>query len=410
MDADKYGQKMKKSIMFFSAFLIGLISILNPDSASASAFKSTDFSVEILAPVLYKKLIKSNTLLLASGPFNQPTAKTYAFSAGLMLVSVLEIDPYTVVVDALPNRRLISINFQSAIKISKTDSTGLKIVSSFVPRVLDFSKDFHELKYENESKTIYLLNYRLRGCNDGIYTLDICNWLKLSPIDTFADCEILNVDLKGNVIKKWSLADVVDEVEFRYAVTNAARLGSGTSDPFHCNSIDIKQNKILVSARHTNSLYEIDALTGRVNWKFGGAFWPGKSLEAKNSNFIFREISGQHDAQYLGRNQVLFFDNATNMNAPARGVLFSIMGQRYTNPKTFVNPDGLESGCTGSFRAIDGGRYFVAGWGCTESIATVFGQSGIAIASLRSGLERGNFGPDIYPPFSYRVTEYSTLR
>ncbi len=408
MVVERYGQKMKKSKMFFSAFLIGLISILNPDSASA--VESTDFSVEIHAPVLYKKLLKSNTLLMASGPFNQPTAKTYVFSAGLNPVSVLEIDPYTLVVDALPNRRLISINFQSVIKISKTDSTGLEIVSSFVPRVFDFPKDIHEIKYEKESKTIYLLNYRVRGCNDGIDTLGMCNWLKLSPIDTFADCEILNVDLKGKVIKKWSLADVVDEVEFRYAVTNTARLGLGSNDAFHCNSIDIKQNKILVSARHTNSLYEIDALTGRVNWKFGGAFWPGKSLEAKNSNFIFREISGQHDAQYLGRNQVLFFDNATNMNASSRGVLFSIMGKRYTNPKTFVNPDGLESGCTGSFRAIDGGRYFVAGWGCSESIATVFGPSGMAIASLRSGLERGSFGPGISAPFSYRVTGYPTLR
>src|SRR4051794_5313740 len=113
-----------------------------------------------------------------------------------------------------------------------------------------------------------LITYRPRCCVD------------LSPYGgpssaAIVDGELQEINPKGKVVWRWSTKDHVslDEVVPRWwsAVINRTAVPpEAPYDPVHVNAFDVRGNRILVSARQTDSVWEIDRKSGKVVWKLGG--------------------------------------------------------------------------------------------------------------------------------------------
>src|SRR2546423_8671141 len=97
------------------------------------------------------------------------------------------------------------------------------------------------------------------------------------------------------------------------------------ADPFdylHANSIDIAADgNLLVSGRHTWSVYKLDRHTGEVIWRLGG----------KRSDFAMgtgSQYAWQHHAREVDPTTISVFDNGadghTSSHSQSRGVLVSI--------------------------------------------------------------------------------------
>jgi hypothetical protein len=201
----------------------------------------------------------------------------------------------------------------------------------------------------------------------------------------FADCEIINFKSSGEIVTSWSAAKNLPVTEILWDYWKDDIFQSNFADPFHCNSIDFNRtsSKLLVSMRHTNSIYALNLKEKTIDWKIGGNYLSGLSLSQK---FPEEKIpfAGQHDARWVSPNSISLFDNGTNTGKPARGLIYSINDKQYRTLGIFQDPTLSKSQCTGSFRRfnLSGVSYFIAGWGCSKNGATVFTARGKPIVSI----------------------------
>src|SRR5919204_2109994 len=108
----------------------------------------------------------------------------------------------------------------------------------------------------------------------------------------------------GRVLLEWRSIDHVPPAE-SYVPLSA---GGGSSplakgDYFHVNSLEVEPDgNLLVSARNTSALYEIDRRTGEVLWRLGG----------KRSDFRMgpgTRFAWQHDARRQPDGTITLFDD-----------------------------------------------------------------------------------------------------
>jgi hypothetical protein len=131
-------------------------------------------------------------------------------------------------------------------------------------------------------------------------------------------------------------------------------------DYFHLNSIrEERSGNLLISARHTNAVYEIDRRTGAIRWRLGG----------KRSTFRMgpgTRFSAQHDARRGPGDTVSVFDNEAppDTGRESRVVLIRIDPRRRTArlARQYLHPKGVHSDSQGSAQFLPGGDVFV-GWG-----------------------------------------------
>jgi hypothetical protein len=256
--------------------------------------------------------------------------------------------------------------------------------------------DNHELLTDAQGNYWYL-TYPLAACD--AYP-GMCGANPPQSVHQFASCAVNQVSPTGQLLFVWNAIDHLPQSELRYdqwvgrkASTIYAPVKFGDeaayADPFHCNSIDVDKSgrRILVSMRHTDAIYLFDKSSGDVQWKIGGNRWPGKSLAVADLPVSQRAnpLSGQHDARLIGENSVSVFDNSTGLGRPARGIVFKVDRKTHSASaqQVMTSPFNESSNCTGSFRQMGGGRYWIAGWGCATASATVFDSSSRPIVSLR---------------------------
>jgi len=88
----------------------------------------------------------------------------------------------------------------------------------------------------------------------------------------------------------------------------AGKPGNGPWDYFHINSVQpLPGGKLLVSARHTWAVYEIDKRTGKVLWRLGG----------KRPSFAMGRgtyFEWQHDAQIQPNGTLTLFDDGAGFD------------------------------------------------------------------------------------------------
>jgi hypothetical protein len=162
----------------------------------------------------------------------------------------------------------------------------------------------------------------------------------------------------GLVMFQWSSLDHVALAE-----TYERAAGSHADWPFdffHINSIGLAHDgSLLVSARNTWTVYDIDSATGQIQWQLGGrhpSFTMGPGTNA----------AWQHDPRELPDGTFSVFDNGATprVHSQSRGIVLSVDPQlkTVTLVSQFTRPAPLLAYSQGNMQALPGGDWFI-GWG-----------------------------------------------
>jgi hypothetical protein len=190
-----------------------------------------------------------------------------------------------------------------------------------------------------------------------------------------ADSVVEEVDVKtGKLLFSWHSLGHVALSESYAALPPASGKGSTAPyDYFHVNSIDpLSNGDLLISARNTHAVYEVDKHTGAVVWRLGG----------KRSNFKMgpgTTFAWQHDAREQADGTITIFDDesppADDKQSRAIRIQLDQGAKTATLVHAFVN--GTLAGSQGNVQVLANGDAFV-GWGAVPRF-TEFSPSGAVV-------------------------------
>jgi hypothetical protein len=200
------------------------------------------------------------------------------------------------------------------------------------------------------------------------------------------DGEIQEITPRGGEVWSWNTKDHIALAEtgrwWQRVLATPVHLRDGRMayDVVHLNSIDPAGSGIVVSARHTDAVYDIDRATGAVRWKLGGTARPESLTVLGDPQFGSAPFGGQHDARVLPDGTLTVHDNGTMRGRPPRALRLSIdtAAKTATLAEEISDPALPLSAFAGSVRRLSGGNW-VLSWGGnplieerTSSGATVF--------------------------------------
>jgi hypothetical protein len=173
------------------------------------------------------------------------------------------------------------------------------------------------------------------------------------------DALLQEIDIKtGLVMFQWTSVDHVALSEsYEHARTSSV---SSPFDFFHLNSIDLAQDgSLIVSARNTWTVYDIDSATGQISWQLGG----------KRSSFAMGPGTGtawQHDPRELSPGTFSIFDNGASprIHSQSRGIVVSLnpRARTVTLVSQLTRPSPVLAESQGDIQALANGDWFL-GWG-----------------------------------------------
>jgi hypothetical protein len=215
---------------------------------------------------------------------------------------------------------------------------------------------------------------------DALITADVPVKADLSSIGgprhgTLLDSVIQEIDIpSGRVDWEWHAYGHVPLKD-----SYAGKPGNSPYDFFHVNSAQLlRGDKLLVSARNTWTVYEIDMRTGRIRWRLGG----------KRSSFDLgpgANFEWQHDAHMQPDGTITLFDNGGGLyrsekQSRALRLRLSYASRSATLVNAFVNTTRLLSLTQGNVQVLPDGNTFVS-WG-QEPYFAEFSKSGLQLFSL----------------------------
>lgn len=172
------------------------------------------------------------------------------------------------------------------------------------------------------------------------------------------DCLIQELDIKtGQLLWQWDC--------YGHIPLNASYLPvptNGTAwDAFHLNSLELlPDGNLLISVRHTWSVYQISTKTGQILWTLGGKYnqfsmGPGTRFE------------WQHDAHETGQTLTLFDDGAgpigsDESQSSAKELTVDVKSKTVTLADRYTHTPPLLAAAMGSMQVLPDGNVFV-GWG-----------------------------------------------
>jgi Arylsulfotransferase (ASST) len=181
------------------------------------------------------------------------------------------------------------------------------------------------------------------------------------PVDgTLLEGVVQEVHIEsGAVLFEWHSSDHVT-IDESYLPNTA-----GIWDYFHLNSIDdVDDGTVVISARHTSTIYKLDRTTGDIVWRLGG----------KKSDFAMGDgtaFAYQHDARDHGNGVVSVFDDGSYsaesaIETASRAIVLQLDTGAMTASlaRAEANPEGALSYAMGNTQLLDDGGMFV-GWGTT---------------------------------------------
>ncbi|HEX7667519.1 MAG TPA: aryl-sulfate sulfotransferase, partial [Polyangiaceae bacterium] len=208
---------------------------------------------------------------------------------------------------------------------------------------------------------------------------------------TMADCEIQEVDPSNALVWSWRASDHVDPMTESKEPTSYAVGAQTVVDVFHCNAIDVDSGgNLLLSMRHTNSVFYIDRSTGKILWKLGGT---ATNKDGATPIVVQNDPEGtfsmQHDARFLANGHVSLFDDhgAGFLGEVARGVEYSIDHTTDTATVAWQFLGSATSTFMGSTRRGDDGDT-VIGWGgltVGTTMLTEVNSTGAAVLDMSFG-------------------------
>ncbi|HEX8714343.1 MAG TPA: arylsulfotransferase family protein, partial [Solirubrobacteraceae bacterium] len=164
------------------------------------------------------------------------------------------------------------------------------------------------------------------------------------------------IDVKtGLVMFQWTSLDHV-ALEESYASARSSST-SAPFDFFHINSINVDPDgTLLVSARNTWTVYEIDPRSGEIVWRLGG----------KRSDFALgagAATAWQHDPRVLPDGAISIFDNGASpaVHPQSRGIVLTLNAQSRsaTLDAQIEHPAPLLADSQGNMQALENGDWFV---------------------------------------------------
>ncbi|MDI2031129.1 arylsulfotransferase family protein [Saccharopolyspora sp. TS4A08] len=193
---------------------------------------------------------------------------------------------------------------------------------------------------------------------------------------------IQEVDIAtGRVLFDWRS---LDHVGLEESTIPAPADPNALFDYLHPNSVTEDANgNLLLSARNTDAVYQIDRATGAIQWRLGGV----------RSDFAVdpaARFARQHDARWLPTGQLSIFDNASDVpGPPSRGIVVDLdPGARTARlAQSVAHPGGTTSPTQGSYQVLPGGHHFV-GWGSQGQFTEYDAAGGVVLhASLGDGMQ-----------------------
>jgi hypothetical protein len=134
-----------------------------------------------------------------------------------------------------------------------------------------------------------------------------------------------------------------------------------TYDFIHINSIDVDSDgNLIVSARHTWTIYKIDRRSGAIVWRLGG----------KKSSFRMgpgTRFAWQHDARVQPNGEISVFDNGsygTKTEPYSRGLVLAVnqASKSVTLVRSYTHAPALSAASQGSMQPMGNGDVLI-GWG-----------------------------------------------
>ena len=207
------------------------------------------------------------------------------------------------------------------------------------------------------------------------------------------DGVIQEIDVRtGLVMWEWHSLGNVDVSE---SYSKPPTTPTGVYDYFHINSLATDSHgNVLISARNTWALYDINVRTGAISWRLGG----------KKSTFMLGPgvpFADQHNALWLPNGNISLFDDEGGppVKPPSRGeiVKLDLKARTATLVAQFLHaPKPLITSSQGNLQSLPGGRWMV-GWGGLPNF-TEFNAAGEVIydAQLPSAVPMGEFSYRVY--------------
>jgi len=180
-----------------------------------------------------------------------------------------------------------------------------------------------------------------------------------SSYGAVVDSVFQEIDIKtGLVMYQWTSLDHVGLRE-----SYALAVGSSTADPFdffHINSIGVdRDGSLMISSRNTWTVYDLNPVTGQINWRLGG----------RHSSFKAGPGTGtawQHDPRELTGGEISIFDNGSfpTEHHQSRAIVIKLNQQTHTATLVtrLTHAPALLAESQGNMQALANGDWFV-GWG-----------------------------------------------
>jgi hypothetical protein len=190
---------------------------------------------------------------------------------------------------------------------------------------------------------------------------------------TLLDSAVQEIDAAtGRVVFQWDALNAVPPSD------TYAKVVKSLWDPYHLNSVDVgPSGDLLVSARNTWTVYDIDRRTGAMRWQLGG----------KHSSFALGpgvRFAYQHDARFHGADVISVFDNEAGPTVgPLSRALFVTldMAARTAAVARQSTRPGVLANSQGNVQLLPNGSVFV-GWGA-QPYYSEFGPSGTLLYEAR---------------------------
>jgi hypothetical protein len=226
----------------------------------------------------------------------------------------------------------------------------------------------------------------------------------------FVDDLVQEIDLHTNkVLFSWSAWRHIPLDE------TMVKPGAGNWDPYHLNSVsEDSDGNLLVSARHTSTIYKISRRTGRIIWRLGGRHSSFKV--SPRARFYY-----QHDAMRQADGTITLFDNHATDSDTSHGkvssgkrLLLDMKSRTATLLTAYHHPAGNQlASSQGNTSILPNGDAFV-GWGINPWFGEyapdghlLFGAhlSSVWHHSYRAFKAPWSGNPTSSPAVSARVTE-----
>jgi len=206
-----------------------------------------------------------------------------------------------------------------------------------------------------------------------------------------SDSVVQEIDIKtGLVMWEWHALGHIPVSESN----NPAPDYNWPWDYVHVNSVDPgTAGDVLLSARNTWALYDVDIRSGGVRWRMGGA----------HSSFTLgpgARFYWQHDAEFQPGGLISVFDNGSDppKEKQSRGLLLApdLAAHRVTLLKQFVNPTKtLLASSQGNTLSLSGGNWLL-GYGGLSNF-TEFNPSGHVLFDATLGRNVQSFRTYLAP-------------